>query len=134
VVRGSSAGWGRVAVLLEEARPAELAAAIADVYALTQRERAITTLVARGLTTTEIAGRLRISAYTVQDHLKAIFAKSGTSSRGELVSRLFLDHHVGGLGGGSSTVRRPESVAGSPPGVGATGRPGRGRGPVGGRG
>jgi hypothetical protein len=28
----------------------------------------------------------------VQDHLKAIFDKSGTSSRGQLVSRLFLDH------------------------------------------
>jgi DNA-binding CsgD family transcriptional regulator len=79
------------------ARPAELAAAIADAYGFTGRERAITALVARGLTTTEIADRLHLSAYTVQDHLKAIFVKSGTSSRGQLVSRLFFDHHVARL-------------------------------------
>jgi hypothetical protein len=33
----------------------------------------------------------------VQDHLKTIFDKSGTGSRGELVSRLFFDHHVARL-------------------------------------
>jgi DNA-binding CsgD family transcriptional regulator len=86
-----------VAVLLEAARPAELAAAIADAYGFTERERAITALVARGLTTTEIANQLHLSAYTVQDHLKAIFYKSGTGSRGELVSRLFFDHHIAQL-------------------------------------
>jgi DNA-binding CsgD family transcriptional regulator len=94
VVRGSPAGPDRVTVLLEAARPAELAATIADTYGFTPRERAITALVARGLPTTEIAHQLQLSAFTVQDHLKAIFAKSGTSSRGELVSRLFFDHHV----------------------------------------
>jgi DNA-binding CsgD family transcriptional regulator len=54
--------------------------------------------VGRGLSTTEIADQLHLSAYTVQDHLKSIFDKSGTSSRGELVSRLFFDHHIGPLG------------------------------------
>lgn len=97
VVRGWPVGADRVAVLLEAARPAELAASIADAYGFTERERAITALVARGLTTTEIADRLHLSAYTVQDHLKAIFVKSATSSRGELVSRLFFDHHVARL-------------------------------------
>jgi DNA-binding NarL/FixJ family response regulator len=97
MVRGSPAGADQVAVLLEAARPAELAAAIADAYGFTERERAITALVARGLATPEIADRLHLSAYTVQDHLKAIFGKSGTSSRGELVSRLFFDHHVARL-------------------------------------
>ena len=92
VVRGSLSGPDQVVVLLEAARPAELAEVITDAYGFTERERMITTLVARGLSTTEIAGRLHLSAYTVQDHLKAIFDKSGTSSRGQLVSRLFLDH------------------------------------------
>lgn len=73
MVRGSPVGADRVAVLLEAARPAELAAAIADAYRFTERERTITALVARGLTTTEVAHRLHLSAYTVQDHLKAIF-------------------------------------------------------------
>ena len=92
VVRGSLSGPDQVVVLLEAARPAELAEVITDAYGFTERERMITTLVARGLSTTEIAGRLHLSGYTVQDHLKAIFDKSGTSSRGQLVSRLFLDH------------------------------------------
>ena len=56
-----------------------------------RRERALTALVARGLATSEIADRMHLSAYTVQDHLKSVFEKSGTSSRGELVSRLETD-------------------------------------------
>jgi len=91
VVRGSLAGPDRVVVLLEAARPAELAEVVTGAYGFTERERMITTLVARGLSTAEIAARLHLSGYTVQDHLKAIFDKSGTSSRGQLVSRLFLD-------------------------------------------
>ena len=65
VVRGSLVGPDRVAVLLEAARPAELAAAIADTYGFTERERVVTELVAHGLTTAEIADRLHLSAYTV---------------------------------------------------------------------
>ena len=68
----------RVAVLLEAARPPELAPLIADAYGFTERERLVTELVARGFPTSEIAGRLHLSAYTVQDHLKSIFEKSGT--------------------------------------------------------
>jgi DNA-binding CsgD family transcriptional regulator/GAF domain-containing protein len=94
IVRGSVVGDGRISVLLEAARPAELAIAIGDTYALTERERDITALVARGMTTNEIADRLHLSAYTIQDHLKAIFDKTGASTRGELVARLFLDHHL----------------------------------------
>ena len=97
VVRGSLLGDGpgsRVAVLLEAARPPELAPLIADAYGFTERERLVTELVARGLPTSEIAGRLHLSAYTVQDHLKSIFEKSGTGSRGDLVARLFFDHYA----------------------------------------
>ena len=97
VLRGSPVGTDQVAVLLEAARPAELASAIADAYRFTERERTITALVARGLPTNEIADRLHLSAYTVQDHLRGIFDKSGTSSRGELVSRLFFEHHASRL-------------------------------------
>jgi DNA-binding CsgD family transcriptional regulator len=91
VVRGSLTGPDQAAILLEAPRPAEQAAVISDAYGFTRRERVATTLVARGLSTTEIARRLHVSTYTVQDHLDAIFDKSGTSSRGQLVSRLFLD-------------------------------------------
>jgi DNA-binding CsgD family transcriptional regulator len=97
VVRGSRLDDGRdsrVAVLLEPARPPELAPMIADAYGFTDRERAVTELVARGFSTSEIAEQLHLAAYTVQDHLKSIFEKSGAGSRGELVARLFFDHYA----------------------------------------
>ena len=75
-------------------------AMVADMHGRRSRDivdAAITALVARGLPTAEIADRLHLSGYTVQDHLKSIFDKSGTSTRGELVSRLFLEHHVARL-------------------------------------
>jgi len=112
VVRGSLLGDGpgsRVAILLEAARPPELAPLIADAYGFTERERLVTELVARGFPTSEIAGRLHLSAYTVQDHLKSIFEKSGTGSRGDLVARLFFDHYAPRLTPhGTTSVPRPE--------------------------
>jgi DNA-binding CsgD family transcriptional regulator len=97
VVHGSMLGHGaaaRVAVVLEPAGAPELAPLIAAAYGLTDRERKVTQLVAKGLPTGDIAARLHLSAWTVQDHLKVIFAKTGTGTRGELVARLFVDHHV----------------------------------------
>jgi DNA-binding CsgD family transcriptional regulator len=97
VIRGSLLGRGaepKVAIMLEAARSPELAPLIADAYGLTHRERMVIELVARGFPTSEIAERLHLSTYTVQDHLKAIFEKSGTSSRGDLVARLFFDHYA----------------------------------------
>ena len=97
IVRGSVLGDGddaKVAILIEAARAPELAPLIADAYGFTARERLITELVAQGFSTKEIAERLHLSAYTVQDHLKSIFEKSGTGSRGDLVARLFFDHYA----------------------------------------
>ena len=112
VVRGSLLGDGpgsRVAVLLEAARLPELAPLIADAYVFTKRERLVTELVTRGFPTSEIAGRLHLSAYTVQDHLKSIFEKSGTGSRGDLVARLFFDPYAPRLTlHGTTSVPRPE--------------------------
>ena len=100
LVRGSALGNGdrtpRIAITLEPARAPELAVVIADAYGLTARERRVTQLVARGLPNAAIAAQLYLSAYTVQDHLKAIFEKLDVSSRGELVARLFVDHSLGG--------------------------------------
>lgn len=100
IVRGSLLVDGpepQVAVMLEVARPAEMAPLMVDAYGFTDSERRVTELVAQGLSTKQIAGRLHVSAYTVQDHLKSIFAKSGTGSRGDLTARLFLDHHAASL-------------------------------------
>jgi DNA-binding NarL/FixJ family response regulator len=97
IVRASLMGDGTVAVLLEAARPAELAPLIADAYGFTQTERRVTELVAQGLSTKQIAARLRVTTYTVQDHVKSVFTKSGARSRGDLVARLFFDHYAASL-------------------------------------
>ena len=103
LVRGSMLGDGpeaRAAVIIEPARSSELAPLIADAYNLTPRERAVTQLVAQGLTTREISRRLFLSSYTVQDHLKSIFEKTGVGSRGALVGRLFFEHYAPRLASG----------------------------------
>lgn len=100
LVRGSVLGdrpEAPVAVTLEAARAPEMAPLIAAGYGLTERERQVTALVARGNSTAQIAREIHLSAYTVQDYLKSIFDKTGTSSRGDLVSRLYFDHYAGQL-------------------------------------
>jgi len=54
------------------------------------------------------ADRLHLAQYTVPDHLKSMFEKSDTGSRGELVARLFFDHYAPRLRGdhGSSARHR----------------------------
>jgi DNA-binding NarL/FixJ family response regulator len=99
---------GRAAVVLEPAQAHHLAPMIAEAYGLTEREQAVTELVARGLSTGQIASRLYLSAYTVQDHLKSIFDKVGVRTRGEIVARVFFDHYAPRLAQAAS----PEHIAG----------------------
>ena len=125
-MRGSTLGEDghtQTAVMIEPARPHELAPLIADAYDLTERERAVTQLVAQGLDTNAIAGRLHISPWTVQDHLKAIFDKVAVSTRGELVARLFFDHYAPRLTDGTP-VASDGWFAPSPP-AGPSGRAAR---------
>ena len=89
---GSSAD-GQIAVIVEAARPAEVAPLIVQAYDLTKRESEILQLVVRGHSTAEIAATLHISANTVQDHLKAIFEKVGVRSRRELAGQLFAQQY-----------------------------------------
>jgi DNA-binding CsgD family transcriptional regulator len=99
LVHGSTIGTdGRCAVILEPASTPELAPLVAEAYDLTDRERKVTQLVAQGLSTDAIASVLFLSPWTVQDHLKAIFEKTGVGSRGELVARLFFEHYAPHLG------------------------------------
>lgn len=77
-----------VAVLISAADTDDLGAMLLAAYGLTAREREVCQEVALGHSTVEIGHRLSVSPYTVQDHLKAVFAKVGVHSRGELVERL----------------------------------------------
>jgi DNA-binding CsgD family transcriptional regulator len=55
------------------------------VTTLTAQERQIARHVAQGLTNREVAAQLFLSPRTVDFHLRNVFAKTGISSRGELV-------------------------------------------------
>jgi DNA-binding CsgD family transcriptional regulator len=83
----------QIAVILEEARPSEIAPLIVDAYGLTKREGEITKLVLRGLSTAEVSEELYITPNTVRDHFKAIFDKVGVRSRRELVGQVFAQHY-----------------------------------------
>jgi DNA-binding CsgD family transcriptional regulator len=85
---------GRVAVILEPARPPQIAPLVAMAYGLSPRERDIARLVLQGLSTSEIATELFLSPHTVQDYLKAIFDKVGVRSRREMVTRVFTEHYA----------------------------------------
>ena len=84
----------RTAVVLEPAKPADLAPLIVQAYQLSPREREITEMLVRGLPLTQIASTLWLSQYTVRDHVKAIYAKLGVRSRPELTAMLFHEHYA----------------------------------------
>ena len=88
---------GRVAIVLQRAGAEYALPLRLEAFGLTAREREVATLVARGLDTTAIAGRLVISPWTVQDHLKAVFTKTDTRSRRELLSQVFFHDQLPGI-------------------------------------
>lgn len=65
----------------ERARPA-----VRGLQRLSERERAVAELVARGLRNREIAAELGISENTVKRHLQSIFSKTGAHDRVELAA------------------------------------------------
>jgi len=62
-------------------------------YHLTERERELLSLLAKGLSNPEIADRLTISLSTVKFHISSILAKLGASSRTEAVA-IALEKHL----------------------------------------
>lgn len=69
---------------------AERAEAVALVRHLSAREQEVLEMIAKGLTTRQIADALTLSPRTVESHRAAIAAKAGTSSAAEL-TRYWLD-------------------------------------------
>lgn len=67
-----------------------MASLLLDAHALTPAQRRVAALVLRGLSTQQIVNELSISAYTVQEHLHAVFDKFGIGSRRELVAAVLL--------------------------------------------
>jgi len=126
-VRGASGRWlaiyasrapetgsesANTAVIIQEARPSEIAPLIIHAYGLSPREAQVTSLVLQGLSTKEIADEIHVSRYTVQDHLKSIFAKFGVRSRRELVARIFDQYHWPRFGLGGNPPESDGAIAG----------------------
>jgi DNA-binding NarL/FixJ family response regulator len=90
-----SAGIASRVLAFFAAGPGMSHAALAPFPGLTQREREILDLVARGLTNAEIARRLVVSDKTVRNHVSNVFAKLQVAGRAEAVARA----RDAGLGG-----------------------------------
>ena len=94
VMHGSMlAGSEQLALVVEPAKASDVAPLIVEAYGLSRREVEVTKLISRGLGTSEIAESLFLSPHTVRDHVKSVFEKTGVSSRGELVAKVFADHY-----------------------------------------
>ncbi|MGZ8803976.1 MAG: LuxR C-terminal-related transcriptional regulator [Microbacterium sp.] len=76
-----------IVVTIEATGPEERLDLFARAHALSAREREVVEELTRGAATAEIASRLFVSPYTVQDHLKSVFAKTGVRSRRALIAR-----------------------------------------------
>jgi DNA-binding CsgD family transcriptional regulator len=79
---------GRVAITIRAASSDEIFDLLCKTHDLTKRERQLVALMLDGLATKQLAAALCISPHTIQDHLKAIFAKTQVNSRRALVSHL----------------------------------------------
>ena len=76
-----------IAVTLEESSGAERVDVFGRAFGLTLRERELINHLVEGRDTREVAQRMVVSENTVQDHLKAIFAKTAARSRRTLLAR-----------------------------------------------
>ena len=127
-VRGASGRWlaiyasrarqagsqsAHTAVIIQEAKPSEVAPLIINAYGLSRHEAQVTRLVLQGLSTKQIAAEIHLSPYTVQDHLKSIFAKVGVRSRRELVATIFDQYHWPKYGLGENPPESDGAVGGS---------------------
>ncbi|WP_185766865.1 helix-turn-helix transcriptional regulator [Niallia circulans] len=73
------------AVSCQQTTPQEILTKTSGYYGLTLREKQLIFHLLHGDSTKEIAAALFISPHTVQDHLKSIFEKTNTTTRGELI-------------------------------------------------
>jgi DNA-binding NarL/FixJ family response regulator len=98
VLRAAPLASRRAVVTLEVAAPPAVASIISAALGLTGREVEVVTAVLKGRSTRQIGTELGMSVYTVQDHLKAVFAKAQVGSRRELVAEVFFGIYAPRLG------------------------------------
>jgi DNA-binding CsgD family transcriptional regulator len=99
-VKASRLG-GDIAVSIEPSTPSERRDLFARSFGLSTRETEVFSLLGAGLESKQIAAVLVLSEHTVDDHVKAILAKTGSRNRPMLLSRA--------LGAASSTTGPPDA-------------------------
>lgn len=107
-------GSRRVAVIIEPGHPARIASLLMNAYGLTEREQEVARLVLQGHSTAEIAERMTVSAYTVQEHLKHIFDKTGVRSRRELIGKVFFNYYEPRVGDNDRRAGTGRPLRGGP--------------------
>lgn len=95
---------GEVAIMIEPARPVQVAPLLVRAYGLSDRETDVVRGVLQGLSTERIAKSTYLSPYTVQDYLKSVFEKTGVRSRRELIAKMFTEHHWPRYGDGDAEL------------------------------
>ncbi|HEY3494476.1 MAG TPA: helix-turn-helix transcriptional regulator [Polyangiaceae bacterium] len=75
--------------------PLDLKNGSAKEWRLTPRQKAVLELVVEGLSNKQVASRLGISEGTVELHMTAVFQRTRTSSRAELIARFWAAHWAG---------------------------------------
>ncbi|MEO5833671.1 MAG: helix-turn-helix transcriptional regulator, partial [Nakamurella sp.] len=77
-----------IAVTIERASPADRADIYTRAHGLTARETDVVNHLLSGADTHDLAHALHLSEHTVQDHFKAIFDKTGSHSRRQIVGQV----------------------------------------------
>jgi DNA-binding NarL/FixJ family response regulator len=88
--RSATASTKRAVDLLDRCEGARTPALVSSdvIVPLTDREREVAAMAARGLASRDIASRLSLSPRTVENHLQRIYAKLGITNRAELADTL----------------------------------------------
>jgi DNA-binding NarL/FixJ family response regulator len=71
---------------------------------LTAKQLSILEMIARGLTNREIGYELHMSKYTVAQHIKEMFKRTGSVNRTDLINRA----HITGILNGHDSIRPTE--------------------------
>jgi DNA-binding CsgD family transcriptional regulator len=96
-------GGRQTGVVFEPASPAQLTSLFLSAYGLTPAQERVAALVLQGRSTRQIVSELHISAHTVQEHLTAVFDKTGVRSRRELAGTLLASRPAAGFPAATST-------------------------------
>ncbi|MFC9589468.1 LuxR C-terminal-related transcriptional regulator [Streptomyces sp. NPDC056944] len=84
---GGAGSDREIAVTIEETTPADRLDVFCRAHGLSARETELLGHLAEGADSREVAAAMALSAHTVQDHLKSVFAKTSTHNRRALLAR-----------------------------------------------